>query len=68
MKAGAPMPALLRDQPRLPDEFAGAVQVLGNFAAPLDWAALEAHSRMTRRHWARWELDVLAHVDRKRQT
>jgi hypothetical protein len=61
------MPAPLR-QPPLPSEFAPLVGVLGNFAAPIDWAAFEAWSRMTRRHFARWELDVIQHADRKRQS
>ncbi|KAF1710304.1 hypothetical protein CSC70_06315 [Pseudoxanthomonas kalamensis DSM 18571] len=62
------MPALLRDQPRCPEEFSPLVGVLGQFAAPIDWASLEAWSRMSRRHFARWELDVIAFADRKRMS
>lgn len=66
MRAGAPEPALLRDQPRPPEEFAGVLSLLGRFAAPLDWAQLEAWGRLTGRTFARWELRVLEHADRMR--
>ena len=68
MKAGAPEPALLRSQPQCPPEFAPLIRVIGQFPAPIDWASFEAHARLTGRRYARWELDVLAHVDRKRST
>lgn len=68
MKAGAPEPELLRTQPPLPPEFAHLVATLGQFPAPLDWTRIESWTRLTRRPFARWELDVLAHADRKRQT
>lgn len=66
MRAGAPEPALLRDQPRPPEEFAGVLRLLGQFPAPLDWGQLEAWGRLTGRTFARWELRVLAHADRLR--
>jgi len=44
------------------------MQVIGQFPAPIDWASFEAYARLTGRRFARWELDVLAHVDRKRLT
>jgi len=58
---------MLRNQPEFPPEFSHLLTVLARFAAPIDWASFEAHSRMTRRTYSRWELDVLAHADRKRQ-
>lgn len=67
MDAGAPEPALLRDQPRLPTEFSHLVAVAGRFPPPIDWAAFEAFARLTRRAYARWELDVLQHIDSQRQ-
>lgn len=66
MKAGAPMPELLRTQPELPQEFTHLVDAIRRFASPLDWAAFEAWARMTRRTFSRWELDVLAHIDLRR--
>lgn len=68
MKAGAHEPALLRSQPQCPPEFAPLMRVIGQFPAPIDWASFEAYARLTGRRFARWELDVLAHVDRKRST
>jgi len=40
---------------------------LARFTSPLDWASFEAYARMTRRAFSRWELDVIAHLDRLRQ-
>lgn len=68
MKAGAPTPELLKSQPELPQEFTHLVDAIRRFVQPLDWAAFEAWARMTRRTFARWELDVIAHLDRKRQS
>lgn len=67
MKAGAPEPELLRSQPQCPTEFAPLIRVIGQFPAPIDWASFEAFARMTRRTYSRWELDVIAHLDRLRQ-
>lgn len=58
---------MLRSQPRPPREFVHLIGVLGMFAAPIDWAQFESWTRMTRRAFARWELDVIAHIDLKRQ-
>ena len=67
MKAGAPPPALLREQPPLPSEFRDCVAVASRFPSPIDWSAFEARARLTRRQFARWEIDVITHLDRKRQ-
>ena len=61
------MPALLKDQPPLPPEFAHLLPVLSRFPAPIDWARLEAWARMTRRVFAQWELDALDIADALRQ-
>lgn len=68
MKAGAPKPSILTSQPQCPPEFGHLLGVLAHFPAPIDWASFEARHRLTRRTFARWELDVLAHADRKRQS
>lgn len=65
-KATGQVPALLRDQPARPPEFEGCVKAAARFPAPIDWAAFEAHARLTRRTYARWEIDVIAHLDRER--
>lgn len=65
-RATGKTPELLRDQPAPPAEFSGCIAAAGLFPAPIDWASFEAHARMTRRTFARWELDVIAHFDRKR--
>ncbi|NLA68320.1 MAG: hypothetical protein GX856_08790 [Gammaproteobacteria bacterium] len=65
-KATGKTPELLKDQPQPPPEFGHCISHAGLFPSPIDWAAFEAHARMTRRTFARWELDVIAHFDRMR--
>ena len=68
MKAGAERPALLKDQPDLPPEFAHLIPWLRQLPCPLEWQALDAWLRVTGREIARWESDLLFRLDRVRQS